>query len=308
MKGFVPNSHCAQEGRATKIDRRVCSGRKGVRANDTNKALLQRLISPQHGAQRRRQRQRSACSQQVAGCRPSDLDHRRAGNARRSKFGRCPAPRRLSSHTSIKALLTMSSASDFNVSLEQHLIQALEPLVPLLPDTLSTELSAVLLCTATNASLPTSSSNAAASPPTSSPGTAYTDPLIRYSLLSKISAWTRSAEGRKALTAHDPPLEPNAYSMVALLAGTRTSPEKKFPAASAFPADGETTQKELNDRRAVTAVLNALLSIIGSGVATWWAADRLRWKDEWVCGCFHGGPWGSNASPDHMCPWQGGTN
>lgn len=77
--------------------------------------------------------------------------------------------------------------------------------------------------------------------------------------------------------------------MIALLAGTRTSPERKFPAGSPVTRlDGralsiEDVKRNLDDRRAVTAVLNALLSILGSGAATWWAAERLAWKDEWVC-------------------------
>lgn len=70
--------------------------------------------------------------------------------------------------------------------------------------------------------------------------------------------------------------------MVALLAGTRTSPEKSFPHMPVKPEASEEARRELNDRRAVTAVLNALLSVIGSGVATWWAADKLGWKQEWV--------------------------
>ena len=79
--------------------------------------------------------------------------------------------------------------------------------------------------------------------------------------------------------------------MVALLAGTRTSPERVFP-----PVDPSLTlqndpleirRRELSDRRAVTALLNALLSIAGAGVATWWAADRLGWRNEWVRLLFH---------------------
>ncbi|KIP08817.1 hypothetical protein PHLGIDRAFT_361177 [Phlebiopsis gigantea 11061_1 CR5-6] len=169
----------------------------------------------------------------------------------------------------------MSTASDVNISLEQHLVETLEPLVPVLPDDISADLSAVLGA-ASNASHTPSS----APPPPSAHDTAWSQPLIRHSLLSTISTWTRTAEGRKALTSHRPPLDPNSYAMVALLAGTRTSPEKKFPVVP-VPIPGADARKELNDRRAVTAVFNALLSIFGAGAATWWAADRLRWKDEW---------------------------
>lgn len=173
----------------------------------------------------------------------------------------------------------MSSASDVNISLEQHLAEALRPLVPILPDKLSAELSHVLDTAPSTASFVAPPMSGT---PTSPLGVAYSQKLIPYSLLSAISTWARSAVGERAITEHDPPLDPNSYTMVALLAGTRTSPEKKYPDAPLVSADAGDAQKELNDRRAVTAVLNALLSIFGAGVATWWAAGRLAWRDEWV--------------------------
>lgn len=172
----------------------------------------------------------------------------------------------------------MSSATDFNVSLEQHLADILQPLVPLLPEALSQELSVAL----SSVVKPTASTSPTATGEPSERGhgdTAGPPPLIRYSLLSSISAWTRSPDGGDALSRCG--LAPADYSMVALLAGTRTSPEKKFPHTPVKPEGSDEARRELNDRRAVTAVLNALLSVIGSGVATWWAADRLSWKPEW---------------------------
>ncbi|KZS99694.1 uncharacterized protein LAESUDRAFT_765270 [Laetiporus sulphureus 93-53] len=82
---------------------------------------------------------------------------------------------------------------------------------------------------------------------------------IPYPLLASIASWARSADGERALRENDPPLQPSDYSMISLLAA----------------------QRDLSDRRMVTAVINALLSIGGAGVATWWAAGRLAWKDEW---------------------------
>lgn len=71
--------------------------------------------------------------------------------------------------------------------------------------------------------------------------------------------------------------------MLALLAGTTTSPERKYPSVPPPSLDRQASRRrELGDRRAVSAVLNALLSIAGAGVATWWAAGRLAWRDEWV--------------------------
>ncbi|EKM50440.1 uncharacterized protein PHACADRAFT_213363 [Phanerochaete carnosa HHB-10118-sp] len=173
----------------------------------------------------------------------------------------------------------MSTATDFNVSLEPHLADALRPLVPILPEVLSKDLSTTL---------DSAAKTAAPSPPTAAEGVAEAGdaiasapPLIPYSLLSSISAWTRSPDGHDALSRCDSRLEPTDYTMVALLAGTRTSPEKNFPHMPVKPEASEEAHRELNDRRAVTAVLNALLSVIGSGVATWWAADRLNWKPEW---------------------------
>ena len=173
----------------------------------------------------------------------------------------------------------MSSASGLNVSLEPHLIEALQPLIAILPQGLSANLSQVLSSAA-------SSTPATADDPAalivSGASSSHRQPLIPYSLLSAISTWTRSPDGRDALASCDPPLDPSSYAMVSLLAGTRTSPEKNFPDVPPKPDSGKEALKEVNDRRAVTAVLNALLSVLGSGVATWWAADRLRWKDEWV--------------------------
>ncbi|GJE91158.1 hypothetical protein PsYK624_073070 [Phanerochaete sordida] len=170
----------------------------------------------------------------------------------------------------------MSTIGDFNVSLEPHLVDTLLPLLPILPETLSNKL-AVTLEEAAQSTPPPAPSAA----PEDGGSTAAAPPLIRYSLISSVAAWARSPDGRDALSRRSPPLEPANYTMVALLAGTRTSPEKNFPHIAAKPDASQEASRELNDRRAVTAVLNALLSVIGSGVATWWAADRLHWKQEW---------------------------
>jgi hypothetical protein len=173
----------------------------------------------------------------------------------------------------------MSTATDLNVSLEPHLIEILHPLVSVLPQDLSAQLSSALDIAALHLSAESELSTA---PISSNGSTFYARPLIRYSLLSAISSWARSTDGRGALSRRDPPLDPSSYAMVSLLAGTQTSPEKTFPHEPRKPDSGEVARKEVNDKRAVTAIFNALLSILGSGAATWWAADRLKWKDEWV--------------------------
>ena len=149
---------------------------------------------------------------------------------------------------------------DLSVSLEPHLIEILRPLVNTIPAPLSTELSPLLPETASSS----------------------TTPKISYTLLQSISRWARTEEGARALRLEDPPLDPLAYNMVALLAGTRTSPDKKFPPLPHSSTRIESAARDIGDRRAIIAVLNALLSVICTGAATWWAAQRTGWRDEWV--------------------------
>jgi hypothetical protein len=149
-------------------------------------------------------------------------------------------------------------STELNISLEPHLQETLNPVVVHLPRSLSEQLETCL-----------NFQN-------------QTTPTIPYSLLQSISQWARTPSGLTSLNNHDPALSPHDYTMISLLAGTTTSPERKFPAY--IPRDPHADRKrEYNDRKAVTAVLNALLSIIGSGAATWWAAERTGWRPEWVC-------------------------
>ena len=148
---------------------------------------------------------------------------------------------------------------DLSVSLEPHLIEILRPLLDSIPAPLSTELSPLL-------------SEAASS----------STPTISYALLRSISRWTRTEEAARAFRSKNPPLDPLAYNMVALLAGTRTSPDKKFPQLPHSSARSENAARDISDRRAIIALINALLSVISTGAATWWAAQRTGWRDEWV--------------------------
>ncbi|KAI0077712.1 hypothetical protein K474DRAFT_1568093, partial [Panus rudis PR-1116 ss-1] len=159
--------------------------------------------------------------------------------------------------------------SGLNVSLEAHLAEILRPLLPLLPPDIANELTSALAALSSSADQHASSRQS-------------TVPLISYTLLQRISSWTRSSEGKNALSHQHPPLDPLAYSMVALLAGTRTSPDRKFPD---MPITIQTPEEEAsrarNDRRAIVALLNALLSIVGSGAAVYWASQHLAWRLEW---------------------------
>jgi len=69
--------------------------------------------------------------------------------------------------------------------------------------------------------------------------------------------------------------------MIALLAGSVTSPERKFPAYTPDKSPEEAAALRKAERQAITSLLNALLSIIGSGFAAWWAAGKTGWKNEW---------------------------
>ncbi|KAF9005975.1 hypothetical protein BDQ17DRAFT_321705 [Cyathus striatus] len=150
---------------------------------------------------------------------------------------------------------TAETCTDLNISLEPHLVETLTPLQSLLPSGIRDQLA----------------------PHLSKPASL----VIPYSLLHEISQWSRTSDGEKILNAHLPPLNPQDYTMVSLLAGTLTSPERKFGKwiPEKDPQEGEA--QRTRDRKAITALLNALLSIAGAGIATWWAADKTGWRNEW---------------------------
>lgn len=154
-----------------------------------------------------------------------------------------------------------------NISFTHDLSEKLEPLKRILPTHL-----AVLI-----PSLPSSQSH----PPEATPAdSALASPqIVPYSLLYSISKWTRTEEGTAALSANS--LNPRSYEMVSLLAGTITSPDRKFPAHKPEADPLMDARRETNDRKAVVALVNALLSIGGSGVATWYAAGVAGWRNEW---------------------------
>jgi len=147
------------------------------------------------------------------------------------------------------------SAPELNISLEPHLIDVLAPLPPLLPAELAMKLTPFL----------------------KDP----TPPTIPYKILQIVSQWSRSAAGSAALRSHSLHLDQNAYSMVALLAGTTTSPERKFPQHTPPKDPAELEKQKKDEKKAITTLLNALLSIGGCGFAAWWAAEKTGWKIEW---------------------------
>lgn len=145
------------------------------------------------------------------------------------------------------------SSANVNVSLESHLVSALEPLLTICDSSLASQLAQHL-----------------------------TQPIIPYSVLQSVSQWARSPAGLSALQTSTPPLDPNSYTMIALLAGSTTSPERKF-APYVPPQEPEQimNQKKM-ERKAITTIINGVLSVIGSGAAAWLGSEKTSWKQEWV--------------------------
>ncbi|KIL00752.1 hypothetical protein PAXRUDRAFT_821334 [Paxillus rubicundulus Ve08.2h10] len=152
----------------------------------------------------------------------------------------------------------MASCDKLNVSLEPHLLETLLPLQGVLPTELSDELTSYL----------------------SSGQNARTIPIIPYECIQRVSRWCRTSDGRKALQNCSPSLDPQSYTMVSLLAGVRTSPEKHFPPYMAEDPEEE-RRRISNDRKAISTLVNSVLSIAGTGVATWWASGHTGLKVEW---------------------------
>jgi len=153
-----------------------------------------------------------------------------------------------------------------NISFTHDLADRLEPLKRILPPHLAASIP----------SLPPS-----LSPSTPSDSVTTSTPTIPYSLLCSISKWSRTVEGAAGLSTSS--LNPRSYEMVSLLAGSTTSPERKFPPHKVESNDPlADRRREINDRKAVVTLINALLSIGGSGAATWYATGVAGWRNEWV--------------------------
>ncbi|KAJ3571909.1 hypothetical protein NP233_g3433 [Leucocoprinus birnbaumii] len=144
--------------------------------------------------------------------------------------------------------------SKLNVSLESHLVEKLKPLSDLLPPALAEELKPYV--------------------------PDATKDVIPYSTLLAISQWSRTTEGKKKLSKRTP-LDSSDYMMVSLLAGTTTSPERNYGSYVPPPEPEELAARQKRERQEITAILNGLLSIFGVGFATWWAGDKLHWKNHW---------------------------
>ncbi|KAI5832259.1 hypothetical protein K523DRAFT_325865 [Schizophyllum commune Tattone D] len=141
------------------------------------------------------------------------------------------------------------TAPDLTVSLELHLLDTLRPLRTRVPPPLAADLEPYL-----------------ATPPPST---------VPYALLLRISQWARAADLQSL------GLNPSDYTMISLLAGTRTAPDAKLGKYVPPQSAEDAAAQGVRDRKAITALLNALLSIGGAAFAAWWAADKTGWRNEW---------------------------
>lgn len=186
----------------------------------------------------------------------------------------------------------MPSSSPIDVSLPPHLYSILLPLITLhlLSGPLSSELNAVLSkytpenqnCIAETDLTAHSDADTRAETNTFT----HSRNTIPYSLLHSVAVWARSPEGSATLTRAG--LLPSSYGIVSLLAGTQTKARgPALPPSS--PDDPSLSAGGLGkeDRKAIVALINALVSIVGSGAAGWWAAGGLGWRDEWVSQIIH---------------------
>ncbi|TFK74929.1 hypothetical protein BDN72DRAFT_832640 [Pluteus cervinus] len=151
--------------------------------------------------------------------------------------------------------MTANASTDLNVSLESHVVSIIKRVLDLVPQ----ELHEQLLQYATD------------TPP----------PKIPYNTLHVLSRWARSPPGINALQNHEPRVDTHDLTMINLLAGAKTSPEKPFPAPAPVEEPEDVEANRLREKRAIAALANSLLSIGGAGFAAWWAAEKTGWANEW---------------------------
>ena len=139
-----------------------------------------------------------------------------------------------------------AAGSSGTVSLPQHLRDPLDAVLAVLPSELAADLAPCL---------------------------APTSNAVPSRVLQHIARWARSADGLAALTAAQ--LDPFDYSTIALFAGTRTTPN------ASFVTEHKKSESRF-DRKAVTALANAVFSIVGASFAGWWAAANAGWGPQWA--------------------------
>ncbi|KAF8327146.1 uncharacterized protein EI90DRAFT_1819185 [Cantharellus anzutake] len=102
---------------------------------------------------------------------------------------------------------------------------------------------------------------------------------IRHHTLHQISRWAQSEEGRSSLRSHG--LDPADYLLISLLSGVTSLPFTNPPPYDPDAGDpNKASRRAAQDRRAVVALLNALFSILGVGIGSFWIAGSGGWKLE----------------------------
>lgn len=75
---------------------------------------------------------------------------------------------------------------------------------------------------------------------------------------------------------------PSDYSMIALLAGTVTAPSAKLPPYKPPLTPEEQAILKSKERKAISALINGFLSVVGVGVAGWWAGGSIGMRQDHV--------------------------
>ncbi len=70
--------------------------------------------------------------------------------------------------------------------------------------------------------------------------------------------------------------------MIALLAGTTTAPSAKLPPYRPPLSPEEIAILNSKEKKAISALLNGFLSVIGVGVAAWWAGGSIGMSNDEV--------------------------
>jgi TMEM199 family protein len=76
-------------------------------------------------------------------------------------------------------------------------------------------------------------------------------------------------------------IDPGDYLAISLLAGTTSNPSAKLAPYTPQSDDDQST-RAASDRRAITALINGIFSVIGVGAACWWAGGSVGWPIERV--------------------------
>jgi hypothetical protein len=151
---------------------------------------------------------------------------------------------------------TLLMTPELSISLTEHLLSLLLPLSPHLPSDLYTKLAPYLEDTKVEACADVS-----------------TVPTIPYTLLLDLSRWVRTANVAE--------IDSRRYTMLNLLAGSTTSPNAHFTPYEPATAEDE-GRRAKEERRAITALLNGLFSVVGSGAAVWMVTENRGWSVERV--------------------------